>query len=136
MNKLFNALTYSMLLLVMFPNALQAQAIADSKGNYYRNETDVQAPSRFSKLSSGSLWRVVVDELNCRQDKSIFSPVIRTYLANALLEVEVYRGGSDEVNVNPLDLNGKPWMPVRGKDSEDVCYVRANSRFIQPATLK
>jgi hypothetical protein len=135
MNTLLNTLTYSMLLLVMLPNALQAQAIADSEGNYYRNETDVQATSRFSKLSSGSLWRVVVDELNCRQDKSIFSPVNRTYRANALLEVEVYRGGSDEVHVNPLDLYGKPWMPVRGKDSEDVCYVRANSRFIQPATL-
>lgn len=53
-----------------------------------------------------------------------------------LLEVEVYRGGSDEVFVNRLDRKGKPWMPVRGRDIQDICYVRANSRYIQPFTAR
>ena len=137
-------LTYFILLLplpsvilpaVILSSAVQAQE-SDSQGNYYSNQTTVQAPNRFSKLSAGSLWRVVVNQLSCRQEPSLDSPVSRTYLADALLEVEVYRGGSDEVLINPRDRYGKPWMPVRGETLKDVCYVRANSRYIQPVTLK
>ncbi|TYQ25785.1 hypothetical protein [Pseudanabaena sp. UWO310] len=131
MNTFFRALPYSMLLLAVLPVALQAQT-ADELGNYYKNETPVQS-TRNSQNGSGSLWRVVVaDGLNCRRAASLQSPVLRTYLRDALLEVEVYRGGSDEVLFNAVDENGKPWMPVRGKDFSDVCYVRANSRYIQP----
>ncbi len=121
-----------MLLLGVLPAAVQAQA--DLQGNYFRNETMVQATSRDSKLSAGSLWLVRVDGLNCRRSASIDSSIMRIYDAGALLEVEVYRGGSDEVLVNALDQNGRPWMPVRGKNVEDVCFVRANSRYIQPFT--
>ncbi len=117
------------------PAAAQAQ-VPDSKGNYYRNDASVLAPNRFNKLVPGFLWRVMVDELNCRQDASLDSPVNRTFQVGDLLEVEVYRGGSDEVYVNPLDRNGRPWMPVRGANTEDKCYVRANSRFIQPVTVR
>ena len=128
-----------MLLLAVLPVALlpatavQAQvAIPDRQGNYYRNETNVQA-KRSSRYGTGSLWQVIVDGLNCRQDPSLDSPVHRTYLADELLEVQIYRGGSDEVLINPRDQNGRPWMPVRvGDSSEGACYVRANSRFIRP----
>jgi hypothetical protein len=131
MHTFLNTLTYSMLLISVLPVAVQAQ-MTDQQGNYYKNETSVQAPLNSQKVA-GSLWRVVVDDgLNCRHSASLQSPVVRTYLKDALLEVEVYRGGSDEVLVNPVDENGKPWMPVRGKDVSDVCYVRANSRYIQP----
>ncbi len=123
-----------MLLLGVLPAAVQAQAQADIQGNYFRNETMVKAASRDSKLSAGSLWLVRVDGLNCRRSASLDSAVVRTYALGSLLEVEVYRGGSDEVLVNPLDRNGRPWMPVRGISSEDVCFVRANSRYIQPFT--
>jgi len=133
MNILFRSLTYSMLLFVVLPAAVQAQA-SDRKGNYYRNETPVQAPSK--KPSARSLWRVVVEELNCRQNTGLDSPISRTYPADAVLEVEVYRGGSDEVLVNPLDKNDNPWMPVRGAKSEDTCFVRANSRYIQPVMFR
>ncbi|MBD2178857.1 hypothetical protein H6F42_18205 [Pseudanabaena sp. FACHB-1998] len=130
MPKLCKSLIYSMLLLFL-PVAVQAQT-TDDQGNYYRNESPVQAPNRLNRIASGSLWRVIVDGLNCRQQANINSPIVRTYLAGELLEVEVYRGGSDEVLINPIDRSGKPWMPVRGANSEDVCYVRANSRYIQP----
>ncbi|NMF57828.1 hypothetical protein [Pseudanabaena yagii] len=123
-----------MLLLGVLPAAVQAQAQADLQGNYFRNETMVQAASRDSKLSAGSLWLVRVDGLNCRRSASLSSDVVRTYASGSLLEVEVYRGGSDEVLINPIDRNGRPWMPVRGTRSEDVCFVRANSRYIQPFT--
>ena len=122
-----------MLLIAVLPVAVQAQK-TDQQGNYYSNEAPVQAAR--SRYATGSLWQVVVDGLNCRQSASLQSPVVRTYLIDALLEVEVYRGGSDEVLVNPLDENGRPWMPVRGKNIEDVCYVRANSRYIQPAIAR
>ena len=131
MHTFFNSLTYSMLLLSVLPISVQAQT-SDSQGNYSKNETPVQARSN-SRVASGSLWQVVVfDGLNCRQSASLQSSIVRTYLKDAVLEVEVYRGGSDEVLINPLDENGKPWMPVRGNNIEDVCYVRANSRYIQP----
>ncbi len=150
MHTLFDSLTYSMLLFVVLPVSVfpaldlpisvQAQTVAeivpDSHGNYYNNLSTVQAEVRDSKLAAGSLWRVAVDALNCRRSASINSDVVRTYLIGELLEVEVYRGGSDEVLVNRLDENGKPWMPVRGRDIEDVCYVRANSRYIQPFTAR
>jgi hypothetical protein len=123
------SLKHSMLLIAVLPVTLwsvaaQAQvAIPDRQGNYARNETNVQA-QRASRYGTGSLWKVVVDSLN---------PVKRTYSANDLLEVQIYRGGSDEVLINPRDQNGRPWMPVRdGNSSEGACYVRANSRFIRP----
>lgn len=126
-------LLLAVLPVTLSPAAVQAQvAVPDIQGNYYRNETNVQA-KRSSRYGTGSLWQVVVDSLNCRQKPSIDSPVKRTYLADDLLEVQIYRGGSDEVLINPRDQNGRPWMPVRdGDSSEGACYVRANSRFIQP----
>lgn len=123
-----------MLLLGVLPAAVQAETQADLQGNYFRNETMVQAASRNSKLSAGSLWLVRVDGLNCRRLANIDSQIVRIYDAGDVLEVEVYRGGSDEVLVNSLDRDGNPWMPVRGKNVEDVCFVRANSRYIQPFT--
>ncbi len=135
MNTFLNtfSLTYSMLLLALGPVAVQAQ---DYGSDFYRNESLVQAPSRNSKLAAGSLWQVVTSTLNCRRAASLDSSVIRQYQSGVLIEAEVYRGGSDEVLVNPVDSNRKPWMAVRGRDSEDVCYVRANSRYISPLRLK
>ena len=131
MHTFFNSLTYSMLLLSVLPISVQAQT-TDQQGNYFKNEAPVHARNN-SRTASGSLWQVAVfDGLNCRRSASLQSSIVRTYLKDAVLEVEVYRGGSDEVLINPLDENGKPWMPVRGKNIENVCYVRANSRFIQP----
>jgi hypothetical protein len=155
MHTFFDALPYSMLLLVVVLPApvlpaqilpisaspsVQVQSIPeirpDRQGNYYSNESSVQAKITNSTLAAGSLWRVAVNALNCRRSPSINSDVIRTYLIGELLEVEVYRGGSDEVFVNRLDRKGKPWMPVRGRDIQDICYVRANSRYIQPFTAR
>ncbi|MDX2242785.1 MAG: hypothetical protein NW224_19015 [Leptolyngbyaceae cyanobacterium bins.302] len=61
----------------------------------------------------GSLWRVVSPALNCRRQPNASSPVMRQYKAGDILQVEVYRGGSDEVHLNAKDATGKPWMRVR-----------------------
>jgi hypothetical protein len=106
----------------------------DAEFDYYSNETEIKA-NRSSRYGTGSLWRVKVDRLNCRQEPSLLSPIKQTYANNTVLEVQIYRGGSDEVLENPRDRLGKPWMPVRDRDSlESSCYVRANSRYIQPVT--
>jgi hypothetical protein len=122
MDNFFNILNYSMLLLLAMPITAQAQ-IVDELGNYYRN----------GNVDTGaSPWKVVVNDLRCRRSASLQSPIVRTYQKDDLLQVEQYRGGSDEVLINPLDKIGKPWMPVHGKNIEDVCFVRANSRYIEP----
>ncbi|OIP78118.1 MAG: hypothetical protein AUK48_02325 [Oscillatoriales cyanobacterium CG2_30_44_21] len=106
----------------------------DAEFDYYRNETEIKA-NRKSRYGTGSLWRVKVDQLNCRQEPSLDSPIKQTYANNTVLEVQIYRGGSDEVLENLRDRLGKPWMPVRDRDSsQSQCYVRANSRYIQPVT--
>ncbi|HEY9643821.1 MAG TPA: hypothetical protein V6C57_25245 [Coleofasciculaceae cyanobacterium] len=104
----------------------------DHSGNYYRNEAPLKAASTENHLSPGSLWRVVAIGLNCRSAPGTMQPVLRQFAQGDVLQVEVYRGGSDEVLQNPTDSSGKPWMPVRGASPSDVCYVRANSRYIQP----
>jgi hypothetical protein len=104
----------------------------DSNGNYSRNEAPLKAASTDNHLAPGSLWQVVSIGLNCRSVPGTVQPVVRQFAQGAVLQAEVYRGGSDEVLQNATDQNGKPWMPVRGESSGDVCYVRANSRYIQP----
>jgi hypothetical protein len=138
MNTFLKSLTYSMLLLAVLPASVQAQAvIPDAQGNYYRNgnENSVRA-DRPSRYGTGSLWRVVVDGLNCRRSASIDSDVIRTFLSDELLESDIGRGGSDEVLINARDSNGKPWMRVYSANIESRCYVRANNRYIYPLTLQ
>ena len=132
-------LKHSMLLIAVLPvtllpvSVVQAEvAVPDKQGNYYRNETNVRA-QRVDRYGTGSLWRVVVDSLNCRKEPSINSAVQRTYNANDIIEAQIGRGGSDEVLINARDKNGRPWMQVRSVTSTfEGCYVRANSRFIQP----
>lgn len=115
--------------------ALAQTAQPDANGDYDRNETPIRGrvpPS--SKLSPGSLWRVVSPGLNCRRQADANSPVVRQFKAGDRLQVEVYRGGSDEVLLNAKDDTGKPWMHVRAASFklDDACYVRANRRYIQP----
>ncbi len=108
---------------------------SDSKGDYYRNETSVQGTAA-SPLSPGSLWQVTTTGLSCRRQPGVNAPIVRQYKLGDVLEVEVYRGGSDEVLLNAKDASGKPWMPVRGRNFDDRCYVRANSRYIRPMTAR
>jgi len=111
-------------------------SLPDSQRDYYRNEVPRRAvplPGGWpERLSAGSLWQVVSVGLNCRRSPGAGYSIVRQFSQGDRLEVEVGRGGSDEVLQNAVDRNGKPWMPVRGASSSDICYVRANSRYIQP----
>jgi hypothetical protein len=105
----------------------------DRDGNYFSNEAPVKgiAPS---PLMRGSLWRVVSKGLNCRRGAGVNYGIVRQLKQNAILQAEVWRGGADEVLLNSKDLTGMPWMPVRAGSlrAKDTCYVRANSRYIDP----
>lgn len=103
----------------------------DATGDYYHNKAPYQGKAD-SPLMAGSLWQVVSVRLNCRLAPGNRQPIVRQFHRSAVLQVEVFRGGSDEVLLNPRDSDGKPWMPVRGKTPTDLCYVRANQRYIQP----
>src|SRR5579883_235927 len=103
----------------------------DPQGNFYSNDAPVKGTAR-SPLMAGSLWRVVALTLNCRRDPGSNQPVVRQFRRGDILQVEVYRGGSDEVLKNAFDRSRQPWMPVRGQLPDDRCYVRANQRYILP----
>jgi hypothetical protein len=104
----------------------------DQNGDYFSNEAPLKRQNPPSKMQAGSLWQVVSATLNCRAAAGTNQTVLRQYKQAAILEAEVGRGGSDEVLLNVKDVNGKPWMVVRGSRSEDRCYVRANRRYIRP----
>ncbi len=112
------------------------QKAPDESGDYYSNEAPLKGTAP-SPLMAGSLWLVVKNQLNCRQNAGRNEPIIRQFKKGDIIQAEVGRGGADEVLINALDDQGKPWMYVRGgKDVKDLpirsCYVRANQRYIQP----
>jgi hypothetical protein len=121
-----------------FSTIVLAQPITnqpDRQGDYYSNEAPVKGKAP-RLLMAGSLWRVVVVNLNCRRNFGTTHAIVRRFKHGDVLQAEVYRGGSDEVLRNSIDRSGNPWMPVRGKTMNDRCYVRANQRYIQPLKLK
>jgi hypothetical protein len=104
----------------------------DRQGNYFSNEAPVKGRVQ-SPLMRGSLWQVIVSQLNCRSDADANSPIVRQFQFSELLQADVGRGGADEVLLNAKDKNGNPWMRVRSASGQNYkCYVRANRRYIQP----
>jgi hypothetical protein len=105
----------------------------DRNGDYFRNEAPIQAERPYN--SPGSLWQVVSPGLNCRRESGTEFPIVRSFKEGTILQVNVGRGGSDEVLINAKDQQGKPWMSVRNEAGESYeCSVRANSRYIKPYT--
>ena len=80
-------------------------------------------------------WRVVSPGLNCRNGPGVNHRVSRQFAQEDLFQAASFgRGGSDEVIVIQRDSAGKPWLRVvlnRGQ-----CFVRANSRYIEPNSLE
>ena len=110
-------------------------AIAPVDKDFDRNETSKKG-TVFSPLMPGSLWRVVSPMLNCRIEPGTEKAIVKQFNRGDIIQAEVWRGGADEVLVNPLDGEGKPWMHVRGdrhiKTPSQItrCYVRANGNSI------
>jgi hypothetical protein len=106
----------------------------DSQGDYYSNEGPQQGSvPKGSRLSPGSLWQVRAAKLNCRRQANLKAPIVRQFKRGATLQADTGRGGSDEVLVNPLAPDRRPWMKVRNATGQDYnCYVRANQQYIQP----
>jgi hypothetical protein len=110
---------------------VSAQVSPDSNGDYYRNDAPARAVRSANHLTPGSLWQVVAVGLNCRSAPGTQQAIVRQFWQGDILQVNIGRGGSDEVFINPSDRNGKPWLPVRTEEAL-TCYVRANDRYIQP----
>lgn len=113
----------------------EPMAIAPVDTDFYRNETSKKG-TVFSPLMPGSLWRVVSQTLDCHIEPGTEQAIVKQFSRGDIIQAEVWRGGADEVLVNPLDNEGKPWMHVRGEGNINNpaqitrCYVRANGRYI------
>jgi|JI102314DRNA_FD_contig_31_8535624_length_472_multi_3_in_0_out_0_1 uncharacterized protein YgiM (DUF1202 family) len=104
-----------------FSEAALAQyhpARADSQGDYYTLDVGDRGYQ--------SQWVVVANKLNCRIKAGSNYPVLVTWHKNVKLTVET----PDESQVIKKDANGKPWLRV--KFDRNVCFVRANSKYIKP----
>ncbi|MBD1938194.1 SH3 domain-containing protein [Microcoleus sp. FACHB-68] len=80
-------------------------------------------------------WRVVTEGLNCRNGPGVNHRVNRQFAQEDLFQAASFgRGGSDEVIVIQRDNAGKPWLRVELNGGQ--CFVRANSRYIEPNSLE
>lgn len=78
----------------------------------------------------GLVWTVKADKLNCRNNAGINQPAIQV-----LQQGRKIGAPADTAQPFVRDKQGQSWMKVfipQGK----VCYVRANSKFIQPAYIE
>jgi hypothetical protein len=69
---------------------------------------------------------LVANKLNCRINAGSNYPVLVTWQKNVRLTVET----PDESQAIKKDASGKPWLRVKFKDN--ACFVRANSKYINP----
>ena len=120
------------LLLLVLLSVSVAWCEPDQRGDYRSNEGPVSGTAA-SPMSAGSLWVVVADWVPCRHDPDPDSKLITRFKKGTILQADIGRGGSDEVLVNALDRNGRPWMRVRDEQGNDFDgYVRAHIRYIKP----
>ncbi|MCT7950066.1 SH3 domain-containing protein [Ancylothrix sp. C2] len=107
--------------------------IPDQRGDYQ----SIQKITHDGKPVQGArgehrYWRVMTVGLNCRNAPGTNNKIIRQFAKNDVLQAGSFgRGGSDEVIVIQKDKAGKPWLRVVIKGGQ--CFVRANSKFINPA---
>lgn len=110
--------------------------VPDRNGDY----NSIQRLTANGKVINGSKgehrsWRVVSTNLNCRSTPGVNNPIVRRFTKEQLIEAASFgRGGADEVIVIQRDAKGKPWMRVNLKPGQ--CFVRANSRYIEPNSLE
>jgi hypothetical protein len=111
-------------------------AIPTLSGDYFTNLGQQQGSvPQGSKLSPGSLWRVVSPGLNCRAKPDPKSAIVRQFRQGQVVQANLGRGGSDEVFQNATDRDGKPWMRVISPTGENYnCNVRTNRKYIRPVS--
>jgi hypothetical protein len=127
------------LVLMVITNAVMAQDDFYKKpqmainGDFLTNAAPVQGKVISGSLMAGGLWRIITSNLNCRQDLSLTSPIVRTFKKGDIIQADVGGGGADEVLYNPKDRYDNTWMLSRSKNGRDYkCYVRANKKYIEP----
>lgn len=118
------------------PQSLIAQTAVpqpDGNGDFFSNIAPISGEVATGRSMQGSLWQVVSPGLNCRSSAGTNYEIVRQFSQGDILQADVGRGGADEVLENTRDDRGKPWMRARSEQGESYnCYVRANSRYIQP----
>ena len=112
-----------------------ASAYAQNQnGDYFKGKIPVY-PSQPDYVIS--TWRVITSNgLNCRTDAGIEFGVTKTLPSGKSFQVQVSVGREQHNNPTKLDSRGLPWFKVvsSSRSSQGVieCFVRANSRYIEP----
>lgn len=101
-------------------NLVEPYPVADRNGDF----TNISGWNGGTQDSSWGSWQVVDTTLNCRATPN--GEIQKTYSQNTMLLAKIERSGSALVSA---PSTGAPWLRT-----QDNCYVRANSRYIAPAS--
>ena len=111
-----------------FSNSAYAQ---NQSGDYFRGTLPVY-PSQPDYVVGG--WRVITPSgLNCRSNAGTEFNVVKALIFGKPFQVKTSEGRDQHNNPTKLDSRGLPWFMVIGPSRGKVeCFVRANSRYIEP----
>ncbi|WP_206756138.1 hypothetical protein, partial [Trichocoleus sp. FACHB-591] len=136
-NMKVNAQTFRLYLLLFFlvlgqvilsPASAYAQ---NQSGDYFQGKLPHYPSEREYVISE---WRVITSSgLNCRSDAGTQFRVVKTLAFRSPFNVQTGEGRDQHNNPTKLDSRGLPWFKVAKSSQGAVqCFVRANSRYIEP----
>ncbi len=108
---------------------IESLPIADENGDFTRNNSDTDL-SETSGFLTWSKWEIVSSDgdLNCREKPDSDASIKSVFHAGRDRISPLTRGAS------AIELiNGETWMKIGTKMG--ICYVRANSKYIQPVSI-
>jgi hypothetical protein len=117
--------------ILVFPASSFAQ---NSSGDYFKEMLPVY-PSDPNYVVSE--WRVITASgLNCRSDAGKEFDVVKVLTPSEPFQVKTSEGRNQHNDPTKLDSRGLPWFmvtdPSRAARGKIECFVRANSRYIEP----
>jgi hypothetical protein len=116
---------------LIFPTSSFAQ---NKSGDYFRETLPVY-PSQPDYVISE--WRVITSSgLNCRSSAGTEFDVVKVLTVGEPFQVKTSEGRHQHNNPTKLDSRGLPWFMVTDSSRSSIgkveCFVRANSRYIEP----
>lgn len=119
----------------IFPTSADAQ---NQSGDYFREKLPVY-PSEPEYVVSE--WRVITSSgLNCRSNPGTKFGVVKVLAFGEPFQVKTSAGSYQHNNPTQLDSRGLPWFMVTDTSGASTgkveCFIRANSRYIEPFILQ
>jgi hypothetical protein len=112
---------------LIFPTSAYAQ---NQSGDYFKGTLPVY-PSQPDYVVGQ--WRVITPSgLNCRSNAGTEFNVVKALIFGQTFLVKTSEGREQHNNPTKLDSRGLPWFMVIASRNKVECFVRANSRYIEP----